>query len=79
MVVSVNDQPRPACLRQAIDDGETVRMAGWGFVGDQNVAAQSGQTVEILRKDSVAVEQRQATAPRFVRAQASLEVSSGVI
>ena len=75
--MAVDDQAGATGVGQGVDDREAVRMAGWRFMGDQNVASGNGQAVEIFRKNRVAMEQRQAAAPGLVRPQGRLERGAG--
>src|ERR1700733_7614637 len=77
VVMTVDDQGGTAGVGEGIDHCEAMRIAGWRFVGYQDVAAESGQTVEVLRENRIAVEQRQATAPSLAGSQGRLEGGTG--
>jgi hypothetical protein len=54
--MAVDDQAGPAGLGEGVDHREAVRMAGWRFMGHQDVEAGSGQPVEVFRENRVAKE-----------------------
>jgi hypothetical protein len=67
--MAVDDQARSAGLGEGVDHRESLRMAGWRFMGHQDVKAGSGQAVEVFRENRIAVEQRQAATSRLSGSQ----------
>ena len=75
--MAVDDQAGPAGVGEGVDHREAVWMAGWRFMGHQDVEAESGQAIEVFGENRVAMEQRQAAAPSLAGSQGRLEFGDG--